>query len=257
MKSSATPDVLRDVPLHAEPRTLARPHAAPAPRVRAVPPAPSIADATVEHRRAGHAEGFALGRAEGLCAGMAAGERDAGARVEAAIREAREEVLAQAAERLAKEQAAFDAVVDRLVRLQQELRSAARLHIESLEGDAMALAFEAVCRIVGEESDCAQRVTGVVQTALRSLQSDSLFRVRMHPDDLQLLRGSAAGQALMSQSGAVEWLGDAGVASGGCMLDTRQGQVDARMETQLTRLRQTWADAARNRENRHVHREGS
>jgi flagellar assembly protein FliH len=53
--------------------------------------------------------------------------------------------------------------------------------------------------------------------------------VRLHPDDVALLKGDADGGALRIDA-------DPAVALGGCMIDGPAGSLDARFETQLEAL---------------------
>lgn len=240
-------DVLRDVALHPQPRPLLRPSAAPARvAVEVLGPAGAVRAATeaaAEGRRAGHAEGFAQGRDEGRASAMAELARETQSRVAQALEAASERSTTEAAARQAEAQQRTEALIARWANAVEAFETGAAERLDALESDAIALAFEAVCRIVGERSGCAELVEGAVRTAIGSLRAGTLLRVRLNPADFPLLAPTGAAPDLAGDA-AVEWIADHGVDSGGCILDTVQGSLDARMETQLVRLRQLWLDVA-------------
>lgn len=121
-------------------------------------------------------------------------------------------------------------------RLLAELERSTSEHLQALEGDAIELAFEVVCRLLGEPSSRRSVVESLVRQGFAGLRSQAL-RVRLHPADLALIEEHAA---LRLSHPGVEWLGDGSVANGGCLIDSRKGTLDARLETQLRQLLQAW-----------------
>lgn len=156
-------------------------------------------------RQHGHDTGYAAGYAEGLAAGRAAGAEQIAA-ASAALqtlatgwREAFEVVDAAMA----------DNVLDLAMQLSQ-----------ALVREALAVQPERLLPVVGEllrETSEAQRPA----------------TLRLHPDDVALVR-----EHLGADCELAGWtlFADAAVTRGGCLVQTRHGNIDARLETRWHEL---------------------
>jgi flagellar assembly protein FliH len=242
--------LLRGLAVHAQPRVLARPHR-PAP---AAPTAAAIVQATVPIDTPAPAqparmleEAFDAARAQGLQegreAGLQLGLKDAQARLDEATEAAKAAAAAQIereSARLAKQWAdrfaRLDAVVKTFeIQLPQQW---ARLEV-----DAVELAFEVACRVLGDAAGRRQLVEDMVAQAMSALRGQPL-RVRLSAVDLALIDTSAAdGLSLRERHAGVEWIADPDVQTGGCLIDGDGGTLDARLEVQLQRLLQHWKAA--------------
>lgn len=186
----------------------------------------------------------ARGLEEGHAAGLKLGLKDAQERIDEATRAAQAAAIAdlerssarmtqQWADRLAKLDAVTRAFEDRLAS-----------HWAALEADAVVLAFEAVCRLLEDAAGRRETVEGLVARALSGLRSQPV-RVRLNASDLALLEADAnGGTGLRARHPGIEWVADAGVRAGGCLIDSAGGTLDARLDTQLQRLLQHWRTAA-------------
>lgn len=266
--SHAKSSVLRDLPSTAQPRTLALPrhrHGATqpgdaepvaraaqavtgwnAPRpLSAMPPtltpAPSLPSID-EIRASLLAEEWQRARDEGLRAGIA----DAQARVDEAVRQHVEQWQSRAeAQRVAEQQDvqatlnARSTEVDRLARVVQQLEASVAERLTALEDDAIELAFATVCQLIGTRSMTRELVADGVRQAIVQLSGATLHRVRLHRDDLALL----ADDSLHAAHPSVEWVADAAITPGGCLLESAHGSLDTRLDRQLERLRQSWLRA--------------
>jgi flagellar assembly protein FliH len=104
----------------------------------------------------------------------------------------------------------------------------------------VALAFAAACSVLGDTALNAAGVRGALRGALAQLRTRPLVALRVHPQDLQLLRSDSAIAELITRhgaAGALQWRADEQVVLGGCVLETAEGTLDARLETQLEALR--------------------
>jgi len=81
-------------------------------------------------------------------------------------------------------------------------------------------------------------VLAVVQGCLRELENVEIYRLRVHPQDAP----AVAVFFQQRQRGDIEVLPDAQVTRGGALLETAQGQLDARLETQLVEITHGLAD---------------
>jgi hypothetical protein len=76
----------------------------------------------------------------------------------------------------------------------------------------------------------------VKQAATHALNSEKVV-VRLHAADLAMLREAGALDASLPSGALVTWVADKAVALGGCVIETDGGELDARLETQIDRLR--------------------
>jgi len=242
MTSSRDSSVLRDVSTPVQPLILARPRRALIEPQRAHPhktteqsSAGAVSTTTTATKPEAYAQGFSRGQEEGRQAGMS----EAQARVEDAIQATTRKLEAQAAADAQQRAADYAARMERLDRLLGDFEVAASSRLDRLETDAVALAFEAVCKVVGNTLAQPQVVSETVKHAIKQLRGGTLLRVRLHPVDLDALDTDEA-LALKARHPAAQWTADPHMTRGGCLLDTDQGSLDATLLTQLTRLREVW-----------------
>jgi flagellar assembly protein FliH len=127
--------------------------------------------------------------------------------------------------------------------LAQTGRDLARLReeaIPALERDAAELALRVAEKVVaGTLTVEPERVVDVVRGALRAMVDRERVVVQVHPDDLDLVRESAA--ELAGALGGIERLevqAERRVAPGGASVRTALGELDATIETKLARARE-------------------
>ena len=253
MNSGDNACVHRDVAMQTEARVLLRPGAksgTPAhgrPGVGVADHLHPIGGVATSAHSAGYAEGFELGRREGWCDGEARGLAVAEVRCEEALQQALEAHRREAerqAERLREAAGAERAAIgERLEHLLDDFQRVAAERLRLLEGDAVALAFEAVCRLIGGGFGQPDQLAAGIGQAMRAARGRPVLRVRVRPDGLTLLSASPNGRALTKAFSAVEWVADARIHGDGCILDNDLGSVDARMEIQLGQLRELWSGA--------------
>jgi len=193
---------------------------------------------------AGRDSGFAAGHEEGHAAGLAAGHAEG----HAAGHEA-----GLAAGREVAEEAVRESHRALLVRLDGVVRSAEQQvgrRVEEAEDDMVELVFATVCRIAGELALSRAGVRGMLRHAIAQLAEGPLVAVRVHGQDLALLRGEADFPAALERPGGprdVQWIADERIELGGCRLEAATGTLDLALETQLARLRETLLEARRAR----------
>lgn len=200
----------------------------------------------------------------GAVAGGAPADPFAAARAELALREQRlaerEQALAQDLDEARRTAAAqgyqegnargqADALGAQRERLDALERVLAGLHeqfgeqVASLEDVMVGIAFEAVCKIIGETMHGVDGVRAVVRAVVARVRAEEHLVVHLSPHDYQLLR-EARGAASGASDGEPHVLApDHRVALGGCMVETTGGTVDGRLETQLQKLRDTLSAA--------------
>ena len=187
--------------------------------VAAPEPAPSLEQAALKARRLVAAaeaeadrirgEARAAGRAEGFAAGRA-------------------EALAELAPSVSAGMEAHAAV-----------RALEMDYAERVEREAVELALQVAERVVaGTVAVSPERLVDVVRGALRTIIERERVTLLVHPDDLDLMRSAIAD--VTGSLGGMEHLEvqeERRVGRGGALVRTRVGEVDARLETKLERVR--------------------
>jgi flagellar assembly protein FliH len=152
-------------------------------------------------------EGLRLGYEEGLRRGMT----EAARRNDQVVREA-----------VAEGMRLLDVQRAQLQALAGALETAVQDAVVAAEEDMVALCYEALCRIVGSEALRPEIVVAQIRCLLSQRSGSALLAVHVHPDDAALLPAAGA-----------PWVPDPEVAVGGCVVRTRSGGLDLRLETAL------------------------
>ena len=120
----------------------------------------------------------------------------------------------------------------------EALRKAHAASLDSLEPQVVELAKTVAARILRREARTdAELVRNTVRAALENLAERRHATVRLNPGDLQVLaeRGISIEEAFQSFE-RVEITADDSVPHGGCTIETKTVDVDARLDTQLMRI---------------------
>jgi flagellar assembly protein FliH len=137
--------------------------------------------------------------------------------------------------------AAYAAGLAQLEALASNLQQAARASLELAEDDMVAMVYAAVCKIAGTTLLQPDGVRAVIVTALAHSRATEEVVIRVNRSDLDMIDESASFGAISNAN----WHADEAVSMGGCMVDSAQGTLDARLETQLEQLKSTLANARR------------
>ncbi len=173
-----------------------------------------------EIRRRAFEEGHETGRRDGLSQADADIERRAGEMAEQKAREMLQTTipaLQAAAEEISLE------------------RDRWRAHWEA---SAVELAAAIAEKLLRHELNRQPEVTiDLLRETLEIAAGSPSIRLRLHPDDLQLLGEHAEGVVRsMASCGDAELVPDLTIFRGGCVIETRHGIIDAKLETQLQRI---------------------
>jgi flagellar assembly protein FliH len=180
-------------------------------------------------------------RAEGYAEGLRQGLADASARIASELSSRQRHLEAQfeqAEAKRAAEHARRLASLDGVVQGFAQSRDAL---VRAIEADAVSLAFEAVCKVLGPESGRGELLSSLVRQGLAKLHGQAVMRIRLHPRDLDELQASSEGRALSARQPGLQWTADPSLQRSSCLLDTDRGTLDASLQTQLGRLAQLWA----------------
>lgn len=161
-----------------------------------------------------------LGRQRGLREGRLAG---------------REEVKQSFADEVARVRSVAD-----------KLRQAMESGVRGQEEMMVAIAFEAVCKVLGDVVVTREGVQALVRQATTHVLGAERLAVRLHPADLSILQDAGGLDGILPSGTVVSWVGDKDIALGGCVVETDGGELDARLETQMEKLRSLLVAARRN-----------
>ncbi len=128
--------------------------------------------------------------------------------------------------------------LERLATLARQAAIDRESMIRSAEQELATLALEVASKVIRREiSGDPSIVLSVVEAALEKVGSTESVRIFVHPEDADLLRDKWS-----ELKGAVafgnnwEILSNAGMERGGCIIETKSGMVDSRIEAQLAEI---------------------
>ena len=102
---------------------------------------------------------------------------------------------------------------------------------------ALHLTFVSLRKLLGEAFASKAGAQAAIANVLAQTEAHSVEVIRMAPRDVALLAGTGAGDGLfgaLPKEVALE--ADERIAPGGCVIETRRGALDGRIESQLERL---------------------
>lgn len=135
---------------------------------------------------------------------------------------------------------ALQPVMDRLLRSCSEVAGLrARIRKET-EGDIVSLTVAIARRVLRRElSVDPEAIHGVVKAALEKVQSKEICVIRTHPEHVPGVRNYFEKAGL---SAGIEIVADASLQPGGLVVETKRGNVDASVETQLKEIERGFTD---------------
>lgn len=122
----------------------------------------------------------------------------------------------------------------------ESLRRAVPDVIQQTENTMMQLALECAKKIVAGIPITAELVQAVVREAVLQTKETAEILIQINPDDLALLRKNESPilQGL-PEAGPLKFIGSSEISSGGCLVQTRFGLLDARRETKIQQLQES------------------
>jgi len=167
-----------------------------------------------EARKAGHEEGAAAGRQEGI----------------EQLRQEQHQILVDANERAAN--------------LLETANAEKKTYLQQAEQDVVTIAMEVVSKVLPQHFiDVPQVILPLVQKALSKVrdQPELLVHVGSESYDMVLM-ARAELQSLLEGNAALEIKPDDTLGPGDCVVETPNGNVDARLATQLEQIKKAIQD---------------
>lgn len=140
----------------------------------------------------------------------------------------------------AAERERLDSAVGMVTRLLEDLREREARWTERAEENICALAIAVGRQLFDREMESAPAHTGnLVRRALAEFPIDQPVAVRVNPADLASITAAAVAEGAqtptLGRQGA-QWVPDARIAPGGCVIEGRDRIIDGRVDTALERL---------------------
>jgi len=130
--------------------------------------------------------------------------------------------------------------VERLAAAVADIAGARNEAIRRAEADTVRLSIEIARRILHREL-CLDpsALEALARAALDKLSAQEIHRVRVHPDQEQMVRSCLR---KMGRNPRIEVVSDPSQEPGGAVFETNRGALDASVETQLREIERGFAD---------------
>ena len=106
--------------------------------------------------------------------------------------------------------------------------------LRETEKDLLRLAVRLAEKIVGREIERDNiTIVNIVSTALQNARQQEKITVRVNPADLPTIESEADKFSSGGRNNFIDFIADPRVSSGGCLIESEVGTIDARLETQI------------------------
>lgn len=131
-------------------------------------------------------------------------------------------------------------VLERLSSVIEELANARAQARRQAEESMVQLALAVARRILMREIAMdPEALLGLVKAAVERINAREVHRVRLAPQDAELVRQN---RSFISLPPSVEIAADPGLTPGSALFETARGEVDASVQTQLEEIQRGFAD---------------
>jgi flagellar assembly protein FliH len=172
-------------------------------------------------------------QADGYAAGYARGEQDA--RLDA-VRAGEQGFQQGLSEGRRQAELELQARLNELGRLAASLQRQLDAGLAQIESDAVALAGELTCKLLGESLLTPEGMAARVEHLLGPTRHAGQLRLRLNPADLRLLQAQNA--TILGQTFELSWIADDKIDRGDCVLETDGGHLESRLDAQFRELKQ-------------------
>ncbi len=134
--------------------------------------------------------------------------------------------------------------VEALAQLVENASADAGRLVRALEQEVVELSLAVAEKVIEREARADPAlVLEVIRAALAEIEDETVARVRVNPDDFELVQGRWD-EAIARHGGVAaqraELLPDELVETGGCVVETRVGRVDAQLHAKLAQISTTF-----------------
>ena len=164
-------------------------------------------------------------------AAYAASESEREQAREAGFAQGMREARQQAAEALARQTSAWSASI-------VALESNVERKLHDVESFAIAVAFEACARVLGDAALDGEQVAAVVRRLLADTRDTPLLRIQLSPGDIEAVRGAVQSDPHW-QHRHLSFEVDPALGAGDCRVVSTHGQLETSLPVQLDMIRQS------------------
>jgi len=123
-------------------------------------------------------------------------------------------------------------------RTAEEMLRAHESRWQTMRNDLTDVVMGAVIKMLGEQLAHPQAIRAAIEQTMRESSVGAPLRVLVAPSQYDQLTKAGGSHLAWFKERRMELAPDARVTHGGCLLETTAGYIDARFETQLTKLRE-------------------
>jgi flagellar assembly protein FliH len=150
---------------------------------------------------------------------------------EAAFNKGREQGRA---ETVAAQKEAVDQGAAALKRTVEEMARIRQQDVDRMETETVRLALAIAKKVIGHETEHGQVINHVLKVAMKKVVDPRHLTVRLNPKDIDTVNGFKQELLLADDFGAhLCFEADETIQRGGCMIETRLGDLDARIDQQI------------------------
>ncbi len=139
----------------------------------------------------------------------------------------RAEMIAEQQEKIDQGAAALKRAVEEVARIRQQ-------DVDRMEIETVRLALAIAKKVIGHETEHGPVIQHVLKAAMKKVVDPRHLTVRLNPKDIDTVNGFKQELFLADDFGALLRLeADEMIQRGGCMIETKLGDLDARIEQQI------------------------
>lgn len=172
-------------------------------------------------------QGYQAGKTDGILQGKLEGEKEG-------IDKGRKDTL----EALSDEQKAQQIVQKNFCESLKRLDAEYEELVKAFEPIGIEIVFETLIKILGSNARSLSLVEDVFTTCSQKYGLNNLVKLHLSLNDYRQLVSDETVSHVFSMLKHVQILPDANVLPGGCILETRSGSIDARLESQLANFKE-------------------
>ena len=131
--------------------------------------------------------------------------------------------------------AIFNQGLEQLRNIRQEVHQAIEKEVVRL---ALSIAKKVVCHEVKTQEET---VVCVAREALRRVESPGKIKIKLNPTDLQFIQDTKSQLShLLKNVDGIRFEAEDSIQSGGCVIETEMGDIDARIEKQFQAIEESF-----------------
>lgn len=135
-----------------------------------------------------------------------------------------------------------DSVIDSLRQALGQLENIRQEIFQEIEKEVTQLALSIARKIVCHEVKTTQEtVTCVARKALSRVDNPSKIKIKLNPGDLQFIKDTQDQLShFLDNVGKIRFEAEESIQSGGCLIETDRGDIDARIEKQFQAIEESF-----------------